>query len=288
MTFQKGSRVKHPTLTDWGLGEVLETSYGDHVKVFFVGGGAKLISLEYAPLVQIEGAEASHPVLDNLSEASLTKKIKYQTLDQQVTKFLSLFPQGFQGDDYISTEREYKVAAHELARDILSKDNLDSCLARSDFDEIAKSALKVSNATNLIFPNEKMSLRDGLKDPEHVPLFAEALRNSLYGEESPESRFKAFASVLETIGAAKWTTASYFQFIVFPETQMFVKPKISQQAAAVCAFEINYKTRLNWLTYSSVLKLAHYLADAISELKPRDMIDIQSFMWCISPDRKSA
>jgi hypothetical protein len=41
MDYKKGDRVKHPTKDDWGLGEVLENSNGDTVRVFFVGTGEK-------------------------------------------------------------------------------------------------------------------------------------------------------------------------------------------------------------------------------------------------------
>ena len=36
MEYMKGDRVKHPTKDDWGLGEVLENSNGESVRVFFV------------------------------------------------------------------------------------------------------------------------------------------------------------------------------------------------------------------------------------------------------------
>jgi hypothetical protein len=105
----------------------------------------------------------------------------------------------------------------------------------------------------------------------------------LYSEEELENRFVAFAKVLENIDAAKWTTATYFLFIVHPEKHMFVKPTITQYSSELCGYEVNYKPQLNWLTYKSVLGFSEYIRSEISELKPRDMIDVQSFMWCIAP-----
>ncbi len=285
MTYRKGDRVKHPTQEDWGLGEVLENSNEDHVRVFFVGAGSRKLSLKYVQLIKVEGEEASNTHLDNLSTASIAKKIKYQSLGDCVNKFLSRFPQGFQGDDYCSTERDYKVEAHKMACEILSKSALDSSLARSDHGEIAKAAMRVSSKTNLIYPNERMALRDGLKDAEGAREFAVTLRALLYGEEEVEHRFMNFAGALKGMDAAKWTTATYFLFIRFPEEHIFVKPSVTQQAAKICAFEINYKPTLNWLTYSSIQTFAEHLSDKIKDLKPLDMIDVQSFMWSISPNR---
>lgn len=64
--YRKGDRVKHPTQEEWGLGEVLEDSNGDSVKIFFVGIGEVTIFLQCVQPVIIPVDKASHPVLDNL------------------------------------------------------------------------------------------------------------------------------------------------------------------------------------------------------------------------------
>jgi hypothetical protein len=69
---------------------------------------------------------------------------------------------------------------------------------------------------------------------------------------------------------------------MFPEKYMVVKPKITEKAAEVSAFEIHYVSDLSWLTYASVLKYAQFLATQLSNLHPKDMVDIQSFIWSIA------
>ena len=96
-------------------------------------------------------------------------------------------------------------------------------------------------------------------------------------------RFERHVDVLEGIDAAKWTIATYFLFIVYPDQYMFLKPTVTQNAADISGFEINYRPGLNWYTYKSVLSFANYLKAELVELAPRDMIDVQSFMWCIAP-----
>lgn len=283
MEYKKGDRVKHPTKDDWGLGEVLEDGNIESVRVFFVGVGEKVLSLKYVQPVKVTGDAANHPVLDNLKINRSPNGIKYQSLPQSIEFFLEKFPQGFYGEKFIEHEREYKDKAHALAQELLGREPFDSLLEREDYAEIAKRALKIVNATNLIFPNEKMSLKDGLIDSTAQKQFCVALHSLLYGDGVLEQRFVAFAKVLENIDAAKWTTATYFLFIVAPSKFMFVKPVITQYSSELCGFEINYKPTLNWLTYKSVLSFSEYLFSEISELKPRDMIDVQSFMWCIAP-----
>lgn len=283
MKYRKGDRVKHPTKDDWGLGEVLENCNSESVRVFFVGVGEKTLSLKYVQPLKIAGEDAAHPVLDNLKISKSASGIKYQSLPQSIQFFLEQFPEGFYGEKFKEHEREYKDKAHALAQELLGKEPFESLLESDDYAEIAKRALKVVNATNLIFPNEKMSLKDGLADASAQKEFSMALYSLLYGEGALEQRFVAFAKVLENIDAAKWTTATYFLFIVHPSQYMFVKPTITQYSSELCGFEVNYKPQLNWLTYKSVLSFSEYLFSEISELKPRDMIDVQSFMWGIAP-----
>lgn len=283
MEYKKGDRVKHPTLNEWGVGEVLADSNGDSVRVFFVGVGEKTLALAHVQPIPVSGVEAAHPMLDNLKTDKSATGVKYQSLPQSIQFFLEQFPEGFYGERFTRNEREYKAKASVLAKEMLGKTALGSLLNKHDYNEAAKRALKIVNTTNLIFPNEKMSLKDGLVNPSNQRNFCDVLHEMLYGKKNMEKRFNSFAGVLEELGAAKWTIATYFLFLIRPEEHMFIKPTITKHSAELCGFEINYRPQLNWLTYKSVLDFSQYLFDALSELKPRDMIDVQSFMWCIAP-----
>ena len=283
MQYMKGERVKHPTKDDWGLGEVLADSTEEAVRIFFVGAGEKTIALKYVHPIKVSGSESEHPVLDNLKLSKSASGIKYQSLPQSIQFFLTQFPEGFYGQRFNDEERGYKEKAHTLALELLCETAFSTLMANADHFEIAKRALRVANATNLMFPNEKMALKDGLVTKVAQKNFFIALYGLLFGEGELTKRFGAFSDVLENIDAAKWTTASYFLFIFHPDKYMFVKPTITQFASELCGFEINYKPQLNWLTYKSVLDFSNYLFSELAELKPRDMIDVQSFMWCIAP-----
>lgn len=280
MDYKKGERVKHPSMPEWGLGKVLEDSRDYKVRIFFTGDGWKTLSLKHVEPVKISGAEAKHPVLDHLwlKEGGGSK---YQSFQTSKEMFLKDYPDGFYDQAYLNDERNNKVAAHESALSLIGSEQLKALLAQKDYEEICKRALKVVNATNLISPTEKLALKNGLKDSEHMELFSENLYQLLYGNEGVEERFVSFARTLEAIKAAKWTTLSYFLFIVFPDKYIFIKPIVTEPAAEISAFEINYRPDLNWRTYRSVLNFSEYFRSELKDLKPRDMIDIQSFMWSI-------
>jgi hypothetical protein len=94
--------------------------------------------------------------------------------------------------------------------------------------------------------------------------------------------------MLYHVGAAKWTIATYFFFLAFPDTQIFVKPEVTKHAAKLLHLEIDYRSEVNWTTYALILRMAEALRQKLSderkaELMPRDMIDVQSFIWLIGP-----
>src|SRR6266508_3303411 len=78
MWLKKEDRVRHPLKAEWGLGEVLEDSNGETVRVFFVGTGPKTLSLKYVTLECIPTGEAAHPVLDHLRVPEKRDRQPYQ------------------------------------------------------------------------------------------------------------------------------------------------------------------------------------------------------------------
>ena len=243
-------------------------------------------------LTKIEGKDAARPLLDNLKVPGEIKDKKFKSIGTLVSLFFHIFPKGFYDDEYLKDERAYKVEAHNLMTNLLNKSSFGDLLELEEYEEICLNALKVVNKTNLIFPNEKMALKDGLKSAENKKIFSTSLFDLLYGSDELSKRFESFANSLEKIKAAKWTTQTYFLFIAFPEKYMFMKPSVTQYAADAFAFELYYRSEINWKSYERLLRFSQYVSEELSKindyLKPRDMIDTQSFIWSSVPGKYTA
>ena len=293
-----GNRVKHATRTDWGLGEVVEGEQDGMVTVFFEDVGLKKFNLSVAQFLRVEGDEAISEYLTALVmhykqavHSGLAIKPGGTTFQKAVENFRSYFPLGFQDPEYLSgpkSEREYKLRAHELLIETLSPNALSQLLADRKYKEVCERAKAVINKTNLIHQYEKIWLANGLATDSAQESFAVSLGTLLYGEQSLQDRFEQFSSMLYEINAAKWPIATYFLFLADPRAQIFVKPAVTKSAAEVLGIDINYKPELNWLTYSQVLRLGEAIRSKLSkegqdDLVPRDMIDVQSFIWVTAP-----
>jgi hypothetical protein len=88
---------------------------------------------------------------------------------------------------------------------------------------------------------------------------------------------------LKPHGAAKWTVVTYLPFLWRPETHMFLKPEVTKDFAARVGhrFASDYEPRLKLDVYHSLLDLASETEQELSELEPRDWIDVQSFIWVV-------
>lgn len=201
-------------------------------------------------------------------------------------KFLSYFPEGFDDEAYV--ERAYKWQAHCQWREALGPSTFRSLLRQGNYGEIALRALRIEGRTNLIFSFEKMALRDGVRG-DGAETFAKGLYNLLHGRASLERRFEAWVEALSALPRKQtrvvaWPVATVFGFLAQPSQHLFIKPNVMRRAAAAIGLDFDYAPRPNWPSYASALKLAEELKRGLRDMHPRDMIDIQSFLWVQGSD----
>lgn len=277
--FPVGAYVLNSKTADWGAGKVLALAEQDRRRVFFEFAGERLMSA--AVLVDAPEPDA-HPLFSRMdARTELGASRSFMNLEKT---FMDLFSQGFEDEKYISSEREYKVAAVEQMATLCSREELSALLEKEDYAGVCERAKRMVSKTNLIFPNEKMALSDGLKrGAAEQRLFATQLYDLLYGEGDIGRRFDGFAAALQELDALKWTTATYFLFLAHPDLYPFVKPSYVQAAAKAYAYDLGYDARPSWRCYARVTEFVHYVEKALERrgsLSPRDLIDVQGFIWC--------
>jgi hypothetical protein len=204
-------------------------------------------------------------------------------------KFLRFFPGGFQDETYIDWERGYKWAAHEQWNEVLDRTKYRELLKNGEFAEIAARAVRIESRTNLLFSFEKMALRDAVKSDDGARLFAQGLFEFLWGGGGLERKFTRWVETVAELPRKQtrvltWPLVTVWGFIAQPETHIFLKPNVTRIAAREYGFDIQYKSRPSWEVYASLLEFAELVRRDLGDLRPRDVIDIQSFMWVQGSD----
>ena len=204
-------------------------------------------------------------------------------------KFLNIFPKGFSDPKYLAWERQYKWNAHEQWERDLNRNEFRRLLQNGAFSEIAGSAVRIESRTNLLFSFEKMALRDAVKSTSGAEAFSRGLYDFLHGRGNLQSRFEAWINVVRELPRKQtrvltWPLVTVFGFIARPDQHIFLKPKVTREAAAEYGFNFEYHTAPGWNTYSSLIQFGEKIKLDVGDLHPRDWMDIQSFIWVMGSD----
>ena len=156
--------------------------------------------------------------------------------------------------------------------------------------EIAAAAVRIESGRALLFSFEKMALRDAVvRSPEGAELFANGLYDWLHGSGGEQARFERWIDVVQALPrrqtrVATWPVITVFGFIARPKVHCYLKPLTTKRAAEMYGFDLSYSSRPSWDTYASLLELCRTVRADVRDLRPRNQIDIQSFLWVLGSD----
>ena len=204
-------------------------------------------------------------------------------------KFLRFFPGGFADETYKDWERDYKWQAHQRWLELLPPKEYRALLKARQYGEIARRAVGIEARTNLLFSFEKMALRDAVKSPAGAERFATGLFEYLQARTVAARPFEDWCETIAGLPRRQtrvltWPLVTVFGFIAQPDRHCFLKPNVTRVAAREYDFQFEYQSRPAWPTYQSLLAFAERVRRDQRDLRPRDMIDLQSFIWVQGSD----
>lgn len=204
-------------------------------------------------------------------------------------KFLHYFPRGFRDPTYIDWERGYKWDAHLAWEASLGRTDFVRLYRRGAYREIAERAIRIESRTNLLFSFEKMALRDAVRSVRGARIFAQGLYAFLYGIRDPFSRFDRWCQSVAALPRIKtrvltWPVVTVFGFIAQPRTHFFLKPLVTRRALAQLGSDFVYASKPSAEAYFALLGAVRRVRRDLRGLRPRDMIDLQSFLWVQGSD----
>lgn len=201
-------------------------------------------------------------------------------------RFLDFYPDGFADDDYLALERGYKWDAHRRWIRSLDRATFAARRLAGDHEAIAREAVRIEATTNLLFSFEKIAVREAVSTLAGARVFADGLFDWLWGTGPAESRFARWHDALAGLPRRQtrvvtWPVATCFGFIARPRTHLLLKPMVTRRAAVVYGYDLHYRPAVRWPTYDSLLGFARVLRADLADWAPRDMIDVQSFIWVL-------
>lgn len=271
---------------EWGSGVVLREwndGAAKKTEVLFLDAGRKKLLNSAALLEDLHSDEVpeSSPLRDAGKWREIeTRKAFQAQFDTMVARFRRVFPLGFLDPNFGPWERDYKLRAVTFAQEEFAADRLAALFAEERHDRVFEVVLAAVAKTNLIHPRWERSKLAAL-DAGARREVAAGLFEFLHGDAPYPERLERFGSILGEYGVGKWTIASYLGFIYAPEERPFVKPQAVQYAANALHRDLHYDSRPNARTYEAVIRLHTDVRAELGKvgLEPRDMIDVQTFLW---------
>jgi hypothetical protein len=192
-------------------------------------------------------------------------------------KFLHFFPEGFRDETYLAWERDYKANAHREWNRVLNQALHAALMRNGEFAEGALRAVRIEALTNLIFSSEKMALRDAVKSAAGAKIFATGLYDFLCGAGSEREKFERWCEIVGALPrkqtrVSTWPIVTVFGFIALPDQHIFLKPNVTRRSRTNIALRFTMNHGLN-------LQFAERVRRDLRDLRPRDMIDLRSFIW---------
>lgn len=292
----EGMFVELAPKPEYGIGKVLKVK-GGKAYVFFRNQPTREASVfrldnNHLTISTIQ----SDPVLDHLPPAIeqdnnkivLAGKSKRWTLQQTIDVFHGKYPLGFHDSAYLSDqgERKEKWVAHELFVNKLGNGQGQQLIKDDNVEEVVLRTLSIMTKTKMLLSFEMMAITDALRSRDAAKRYLSALFAVL---DSPEVTKETYQPYIDSVldlpqeqgksKVAAWPIVTLLPFIAQPERHMFLKPTNIQAAADALVFDLQYQPQPNWQTYSTLLEMVRTYFSEVNHLRPRDFIDIQSFLW---------
>ena len=189
-------------------------------------------------------------------------------------RFLHFFPEGFAGARYVEMERAYKLLAKKVLDEAAPLERVEHAAG------MGEGVLTAFKKTNLLSPFEQMRVADLLRGTD-ADAFVRLCGVFTRGDRKPALR--ALNDLLKPHDCAKWTIVTYLPFLWRPDAHIFLKPQMIKDFAGRVGhrFAWAYEPDLDADVYEALLDLATETKHEIASLNPKDMIDVQSFMWTV-------
>ncbi|MCA9935492.1 MAG: AAA family ATPase [Ardenticatenaceae bacterium] len=200
-----------------------------------------------------------------------------------------------QHPQFVADELDYKRATAVKAQTTLSQTELDRLIAAGEFDEFLARLERVAEDNNLLWRHiPAVGDTAVLQHPDlDKAAYCTQIRNLLYGDRPSAERLQSYSDTLAAQGLPNgWPLPTYLLFMLHPDTEMFVKPRMTQwflrfvgeTAVGATATVITPPTAA---LYRQIQTHAQALLAELASYGAEDMIDVQSVLWVAHREGRS-
>lgn len=290
--------VRHTRREQWGRALMVwerENKRGYQ----FEDGEVRIFAEPYFSLLQ--PAKAPDPVLRyRLREKAIANGVlerpddgkgsgrSHPTLDDQVTLFEELYPEGFHGSQWTEATRarlegrrlkRHRDPAIAEAKERLSEDALRSCIERGRPAEVFERLVEVVGNTDLATRKQLEVFRSVSVDTELAEAMVCFVHDIRRGDLATMARLRrAFAK--HGIRTLPWPALTAPRALLWPSDHMCVRPSVLRAQAKLVGEQYKPDQQPSAAAYSRCLELGMLVRSHLTKVGflPRDLFDVSTFM----------
>jgi hypothetical protein len=209
--------------------------------------------------------------------------------------FRWLFSEGFAGQRYRETERDYKEKISERWQKAAAISSLDAAINSGTCIAKARELFRAltDEPSNLLSFQYHPPIKD-LTTEEDARLLVSAVRDLLQSASNDNSvpDVGAFNRQMAPLYArldeglrkdASRSIPTLMLWLTYPEREIFVRSELFNRARSALGARAapSDEALLSTSAYAHLRDFAEAVRDGIADLEPADMIDVQSFLWCV-------
>ncbi len=196
----------------------------------------------------------------------------------------------FRSERYLEWERQYKTDLSTEWQDTVTEDRLNAAIEGDNPSPYAKEIGELFKKTNLLPWRYRGCIND-FKTPEKAHAFLEALRILLFDREDSTAPIDAFTDRMrplydadlreEAVKPASRSIPSLALWLSDPQHHFFIRSDVVIRATPILTRGVleGQDQIMTSAYYRRVLDIARTVRSEIADLRPRDMIDVQGFLW---------
>lgn len=179
------------------------------------------------------------------------------------------YPGGFAGDLWRNV-REERARMESIVKECLAPDTWRGLLSKNSIGDLGKAHRQAVQQSGIMHPVQAARFAT-IADGGFWTFYGDWVWKPDAGSETFEEVVKGLA----TVGQATWPNVTALRGLLFPKSDLFVKPDSLKRTAAALRHELAYESRPTHGGYVAILDFAKRLLERLDRegLRPTDLWD---------------